>query len=67
MGSWQNTNVSFVNPYNFISLEKECQRQQQKDYFKQIENEELHTGWIDCTLLTKTPIFIPNVTNDSAF
>ena len=45
----------FVNPYNFVPLQKECKR-------KVVERGTL-TGVIEYSLLTKTPMFIPD-TND---
>lgn len=53
----------FVNPYNFISLGKEVKRREKG---KEDFSDELLTGSISCTLRTKTPIFIPNITNDNA-
>lgn len=56
---------TFVNPYVFVPLEKNCS----KNYnFENLKNEkDLLTGWIECTLLTKSPIFIPNTSNENRF
>ncbi|ALA68991.1 hypothetical protein GT50_01495 [Geobacillus stearothermophilus 10] len=54
--------ITFVNPYNFISLGEKCNR---KNWYE-IEGRTL-TGVIECTLETKTPIFIPNSTHMNAF
>ncbi len=49
----------FVNPYNFIPLgsEKAEQSRTKGDY----------TGVIEYSVLTKTPLFIPNTSTDQAF
>ena len=53
----------FVNPYNFIPLsknergKKEASAQEKADY----------TGVIHYSVLTKTPLFIPNTSSDRAF
>ena len=49
----------FVNPYNFIKFPK----QKAKAY----TDEDIHTGVIEYTITTKTPLFIPNSSSDSAF
>ncbi len=54
----------FVNPYNFIRLGNRVSRD---DTEKADFSDKLLTGSINCTLRTKTPIFIPNITNDNAF
>lgn len=46
----------FVNPYHFVSLEKNCTREAKK-YREQKGN---LTGWITCRLETLSPVFIPN-------
>lgn len=48
----------FVNPYNFIPLEKERARTKQE--------ENVYSGVICYSVLTKTPLFIPNTSNDHA-
>ena len=52
--------AEFINPYNFVPLTK-----QKKIYQK--NEEEKFTGVIEYSVLTKTPLFIPNTSNDQAF
>ena len=52
-------NSRFVNPYNFIKFPK-MKAQKYDDSDK-------HTGVIEYTLTTKSPLFIPNSSNDNAF
>lgn len=49
----------FVNPYNFIHFPK----QKATAY----EDQDTHTGVIHYTLTTKTPLFIPNSSSETAF
>lgn len=56
---------SFVNPYHFVPLGKECDRK--NDYKAIKEQNGLLTGWIECELETKSPVFIPNSSNDDVF
>lgn len=49
----------FVNPYNFIPLP-----QKKKGAY---EDPDRHTGVITYQITTKTPLFIPNTSNDNAF
>lgn len=57
------SNVSYINPYNFISLNKDgCKR-----YDTNKEKGDL-TGYIDCELITKTETIIPDTEHiDSDF
>jgi len=48
----------FVNPYNFVPLGKECTKRINSEELPEPNN--LLTGWISCTLTTKSPIFIPD-------
>lgn len=49
----------FVNPYNFISFpDKKAKKYDDKDE---------HTGVIEYTVTTKSPIFIPNSSTDKFF
>ncbi len=49
----------FVNPYNFISFpDKKATAYDDSDK---------HTGFIEYTITTKTPLFIPNSSSDEAF
>lgn len=52
--------AEFINPYNFVPLTK------QKKIYRENE-EEKFTGVIEYSVLTKTPLFIPNTSNDQAF
>jgi len=52
----------FVNPYNFVELEGKCKRQPAERYR---EGERL-TGFIECSLTSRTPLIIPNTSNDKA-
>lgn len=56
----QDPTTKFVNPYNFIPLEDSCKKE--VDYKKRKKEGKL-TGWLNCKLETKTPIFIPNTTS----
>lgn len=61
---------SFVNPYNFISLKSECDKRAFN--IRELEKssnllEGNLTGWIEYELETKTPLFIPNTSNENAF
>ena len=46
--------VKYINPYNFISLPKECHK---IDYSKY---QGVLTGYIECVLTAKTPIMVPD-------
>lgn len=49
----------FINPYNFIPLP-----QKKREAYKE---QDQHTGVITYQITTKTPLFIPNTSNDNAF
>lgn len=53
-------NVTFVNPYTFVPVSskgiKEINAEREKD-------EQLHTGYLDCTIKLSTPLAIPDVMN----
>ena len=51
----------FVNPYNFIPIEEEAPSREKN------EEKGTYTGVIHYSLCTKTPLFIPNTSNDDAF
>lgn len=52
---------NFVNPYNFIPLsDKAPDRSETKE-------SKLYSGVIEYSILTKSPLFIPNTSNDDAF
>lgn len=61
-GTWRETEETFVNPYNFVCLGNGCRRFDIREYNSR---DDLVTGYIECTLETKTPIFIPNPTNQN--
>lgn len=46
--------VKYINPYNFITLPKECKRISEKERRGNL------TGYIECVLTTKTPTMIPD-------
>lgn len=52
-------NNGFVNPYNFIAFPKEKA--------KAYDDKDKHTGYIEYTLETLTPLFIPNSSTENAF
>lgn len=52
---------SFINPYNFIPLGNGSKQ------VEKIKNDSNLSGVIFYSLLTKTPLFIPNTSNDDAF
>lgn len=52
------SDYKFVNPYNFIPLEKERAYAQKE--------EKVYSGVIRYSILTRTPLFIPNTSNDHA-
>ena len=49
----------FLNPYNFIELPEHKR--------KQYEDMDRHTGVIEYSVTTKTPLFIPNTSSNKAF
>ena len=49
----------FLNPYNFISFP-----QKKAEAYTDTDK---HTGVIEYTITTKTPLFIPNSSSDKAF
>ena len=49
----------FLNPYNFIELPEHKR--------KQYEDMDRHTGVIEYSITTKTPLFIPNTSTNKAF
>ncbi len=49
----------FINPYNFIPLPQKKQ--------SAYEDQDRHTGVIVYEITAKTPLFIPNTSNDNAF
>ena len=51
---------TFVNPYNFIPLEKKSPEREKSGRGE-------YTGVIHYSVLTRTPLFIPNTSSDDAF
>lgn len=59
-GKWHvDEKIKFINPYNFVPLEGNCKRDE-------AEKGKL-SGVIECSLIPKTDIFIPNTSNEVAF
>lgn len=56
--------MSFINPYNFVSVGSGKKKQDIEEYRK---TQETFTGKIHCRLTPKTPIIIPNTSTDRAF
>jgi CRISPR-associated protein (TIGR03986 family) len=54
----------FVNPYNFIPLEKGCSRE---IGYREARAAGDLSGWIDITLETLTPLFIPNTSDNDTW
>ena len=59
MPKYKQSNQEFINPYNFISMGNSPSR-------ASLLKGKL-TGWIECELTNKTPLFIPNTSNDDVF
>jgi len=57
----------FVNPYHFIPLQEKCKKEIKYVDGRAENDANSKTGWIECEIETKTPIFIPNTTNDDFF
>lgn len=47
----------FINPYNFIPIEQKCKKE--SNYSEKKEQGQ-YTGWLECSLKTLSPIFIPD-------
>lgn len=58
-------NRTFVNPYNFVKLGTDCNKT--INYFRAKEASDAVSGWLECELELKSPIFIPNSSNDKFF
>ena len=61
---WEESNERFVNPYNFINIDENCIRKSLKSYE---DDNNLITGYIECEIIPRTPIVIPNTSNNDAF
>ena len=59
---------NFINPYNFVPLKekKRCRPESDVDKSRK-EINKAYTGYISYSVLTKTPLFIPNTSCDRAF
>ena len=56
---YKEANRTFVNPYNFVSInKKKIDRKDVKEVCQ--KEEELHTGYLECELITRTPLAIPD-------
>lgn len=57
---------TFVNPYIFFSLKNEKTVKNHSDERKDMNAfyQGRHTGYLEVSLVTKTPLFIPNTSND---
>ena len=64
LGKWKESNENFINPYNFIEVGDGCKKGINSINHRKTKN--LMTGVINCSLYTKTPIFIPNTLNSNA-
>ena len=53
--------MKFINPYSFVALRPSIKRDSLES------DEKKYTGVIEYSLLTKTPLIIPNTSNDDAF
>jgi len=74
MLKYRESDRTFVNPYHFVPMEdgnsptKDFTSFLKRDYEEECNtNAKLLTGWIECKIVTKTPVFIPNTTNDDVF
>jgi len=56
---------TFVNPYNFVTLSPNCIKN--INYQSAKEASDAISGWLECELELKSPIFIPNSSNDKFF
>jgi len=69
MSKYSESNESFVNPYHFVPLEDKIAPD--SNYFDFLNDDygdaPFITGWIECKLETKSPVFIPNTTNSDRF
>ena len=61
--------MKFINPYNFVPLGTKVDRKARIIPESQMpeDKERLFTGVIEYSLLTKTPLIIPNTSNKNAF
>lgn len=62
---YEDTKSRFINPYTFIDLEENCNKNQNSINIS--KSKDVLSGYISCTLIPKSPLFIPNTTNDNYF
>lgn len=55
-------NEKFINPYNFVSVPLHGNKNKQTHD----SGEKLHTGVLHCSLITKTPIAVPDISESSS-
>lgn len=65
MAEYKKSEEKFVNPYNFVELDDKCAKG--LDYKMDKKDNDAITGWLECRLELKSPIFIPNSTNNNYF
>lgn len=65
MAAYAKNKKTFVNPYNFVKLGNSCKRK--RDYLKEKEASDAISGWLECELELKSPVFIPNSSNKHFF
>ena len=57
---YKKSDRTFVNPYNFVSIDRKKIKQENiEETYK--DKGELHTGYLDCVLVAKTPLAIPDL------
>lgn len=57
MATYKESKKFFINPYNFVSIDKVKPVRSIDDI---VDGKELHTGYFECELITMTPIAIPD-------
>ena len=58
--NWKKSTIRFVNPYNFVPVDLRVK----KEYTDVTQKREpLFTGYLDCGLICKTPLAIPDTQN----
>jgi CRISPR-associated protein (TIGR03986 family) len=64
MSNEYNPGPRFVNPYNFVPLKGKCQRSPVvSDFAAEYDRK---SGYLECIMTLKTPLFIPNTSNSRA-
>ena len=55
---------TFVNPYNFVAINrKKIEQKRIEETYK--DKELLHTGYLDCVLVARTPLAIPDLPDNT--